>query len=129
MARGILLKSKVALSLATFTESSNQITNGTYDYIGAGVITLFARGSATGMQFSCFVNARLLARNQDVPFFGTSGALSTADHFVWSAGTLGGRVELYFFNNSAGTLTVDFIMLFDGAPFGELISRVAGRRR
>jgi len=129
MVRGIVIKSKLGLSLTTGTESANQVSGATYDYVEAGTLTLFAKGSATGMQFSCFVNARLMARNQDVPSFGTTGTMSTADNWVWSAGTLGGRVELYFNNPTGGTLTVDYLLVFDGVPFGGILSRLAGRRR
>lgn len=129
MVRGYTLRSQVGFSIAANAESANVISGATYDYIQAGTLTLFARGSATGLQFSCFVNAKLLVRNQDIPYFGTSGALSSSDHWCWSAGTLGGRVELYFRNTTAGALTVDYNLIFDGVPFGGIISQIARRNR
>lgn len=127
MVRGIVISSDSALSVAANAESTNRVRN-TYDYVTAGTLTLFAKSSATGIQFSCFVNGQLMARNQSLPFTGTAGTLDTSANWVWSAGTLGGRVELYFNNTTAGALTVDQLLVFDGVPFGGVLSRLAGRK-
>lgn len=117
----------VALSTA---DSTNQI-DPTYDYINAGTLHLYARGSVgaptTAVLANLFVSGIQICRRLPVPFFGTTGGLSTSDHLVCSARTLGGRVVLTFAAVSA-TPTVDFLLTFEGVPFGGALSRLFGRR-
>jgi len=123
---GIVIASASALSVAANAESTNQVAN-TYDYIGAGALICFAKASATGLQMSAFVNANLVARNIAIPFTGTAGTLDTSANMIWSANTLGGRVELYYRNTTGGALTVDFLLTYKGIPLGRGISRLLGR--
>lgn len=108
------------------TDSVNQVQN-TYDYIGAGRLFLYARGSTATVLANLFINGMQVCRRLPVIFFGTSGALDTSAHLITEVATLGGRVELTF-TTTTGTPTVDFLLTFDGTPFGGIISRFAGRR-
>lgn len=110
----VVIANGVALSLTTGVKSADQVT-GSYQYIGKGRIQLAARGSAaaaTGIRATVKVNGVALCDDQLVPFAGTAGALSTNDHIFVDQVVAGGRVELSFRNDSAGTLTVDYCLLF-----------------
>lgn len=110
----INVASGVALSLTTGLKSSDQIT-GRNQYVGKGRIQFVARGSAaaaTGIRATLNVGGVALMDDQLVPFAGTAGALSIKDHMVIDQSVAGGRVELFFRNDSAGTLTVDYLVLF-----------------
>lgn len=112
----------VALSTA---DSANQVQN-TYDYIGAGKLHLYARGSVATVLANLFINGTQVCRRLPVPFFGTTGGLDTSAHLVASVNTLGGRVELTF-TATTGTPTVDYMLCFEGIPLGRGISRLLGR--
>ena len=110
----INVSSGVALSLATGVKSSDQVT-GRHQYVQKGRIQLFARGSAaaaTGIRATLNVSGIALMDDQLVPYAGTTGALSVNDHGIIDQIIAGGRIELFFRNDSAGTLTVDFLVLF-----------------
>lgn len=110
----VVIANGVALSLATGVKSADQVT-GQYQYIDEGRIQLAARGSAaaaTGIRCTLKVGGITLCDDQLVPFAGTAGALSTNDHIFVDQQVAGGRVELFFRNDSAGTLTTDFALLF-----------------
>lgn len=110
----INVASGVALSLLTGAKSSDQVT-GRNQYVGKGRIQFFARGSAaaaTGIRATLNVGGVALMDDQLVPYAGTTGALSVNDHGIIDQAVSGGRVELFFRNDSAGTLTVDFLVLF-----------------
>ena len=47
-----------------------------------------------------------------IPYAGATGGLSVRDNMVIDQVVAGGRVELFFRNDSAGTLTVDYLLLF-----------------
>jgi len=128
MAMGIPIAADIALALST-TPTANLVQN-TYDYIGAGKLKLFAKGSAaaTPVLVDLFVNGIQIARRLAIPFSGTAGTLDTSANLVTDVNTLGGRVELVIVAES-GTPTVDFILTFEGVPLiGTAISRLLGRR-
>lgn len=110
----IVVASGVALSLTTGLKSSDQVT-GRNQYVGKGRIQVVARGSAaaaTGIRATINVGGVALIDDQLVPYAGTTGALSVNDHMVIDQVVAGGRVEAFFRNDSAGTLTVDYLILF-----------------
>jgi len=122
----VIVVSKMALSLTTGTTSADQVS-GTYQFVPKGMIKFYALGSATGLTFSLLNNGMSLANAQAIPFFGTTGALATSDHYIGGGGTLGGRVELTF-RATTGTPTVDYLLSYDAVPFAGAISRAFGRR-
>jgi len=110
----IVVASGVALSLTTGLKSADQVT-GRNQYVGKGKLQVAARGSAaaaTGIRMTVNVGGVALMDDQMVPFTGTTGALSIRDHMVIDQMVAGGRVEVLFRNDSAGTLTVDYVVLF-----------------
>jgi len=113
----VVVASGVATSLTTGLKTADQVT-GQYQYIGKGRIQLAARGSAaaaTGIRATLKVNGVSICDDLLVPFAGTTGALSTNDHMFVDQMIAGGRIELFFRNDSAGTLTVDYVLLFTPA--------------
>lgn len=110
----IVVASGTTLSLTTGTKSADQVT-GRNQYVGKGRIQLIARASAaaaTGIRATLNVGGVALMDDQLVPYAGTTGALSVRDHMVIDQVVAGGRVENFYRNDSAGTLTVDFLVLF-----------------
>jgi hypothetical protein len=110
----VVVASGVATSLTTGLKTADQIT-GQYQYVGKGRIQLAARGSAaaaTGIRVTLKCNGVSLVDDLLVPWAGTAGALSINDHMIIDQNIAGGRIELFFRNDSAGTLTVDFVCLF-----------------
>lgn len=110
----VVVAAGVATSLLTGAKTADQVT-GQYQYVQRGRIQLAARGSAaaaTGIRATLKVNGVSLCDDLLVPFAGTTGAMSTNDHIFVDQMIAGGRVELFFRNDSAGTLTVDFVVLF-----------------
>ncbi len=102
------------LSLTTGLKSADQVT-GRNQYVGKGRIQLCARASAaaaTGIRCTLSVGGVALIDDQYVTFAGATGGLSVRDHMIIDQLVAGGRVECTFRNDSAGTLTVDFIVLF-----------------
>lgn len=123
--QGIPIATVSALALST-TESSNQV-QATYDYIGAGTLFLYARGSDATVRVNLFVAGQQILRRSPTVFTGTAGALDTSAHLISMTKTLGGRVELTFVATT-GTPTVDAVLSFDSFPLGGGISRLFGRR-
>lgn len=110
----INVASGTTLSLTTGLKSADQVT-GRNQYIGKGRIQFVARASAaaaTGIRATLNVGGVALMEDQLVPFAGATGGLSIKDHMVIDQSVAGGRVELFFRNDSAGTLTVDYLVLF-----------------
>lgn len=110
----IVVASGVALSLTTGTKSADQVS-GRNQYVGKGKLQVCARGSAaaaTGIRCTVNVGGVALIDDQLVPYAGTAGALSVRDHMIVDQTVAGGRVECFFRNDSAGTLTVDYLILF-----------------
>jgi len=108
----IVIASGTATSTAANTKSADQVS-GTYQFIGRGKVTLVAKGSATGMNVQCLVGGVALANDVPIPYTGTAGSISVNDNIMVSQNTNGGRVEFYLRNTSAGTLTTDYLLLFD----------------
>jgi len=110
----VVVASGVATSLTTGLKTAD-LVSGQYQYVQKGRIQLAARGSAaaaTGIRASLSVGGVPLINDLLVPFAGTAGALSTNDHMILDQVVAGGRIELTFRNDSAGTLTVDYVLLF-----------------
>lgn len=110
----IVVASGTTLSLTTGLKSADQVT-GRNQYVGKGRIQFIARGSAaaaTGIRSTLNVGGVALIDDQAVPYAGTTGNLSVNDHMVLDQVVAGGRVECFFRNDSAGTLTVDYLILF-----------------
>jgi len=110
----IVIASGTTLSLATGVKSADVVT-GRNQYVGKGRLQLVARASAaaaTGIRVSLNVGGVSLMDDQMVPFAGTTGQLSSNDHMVIDQVVAGGRVELNFRNDSPGSLTVDYLLLF-----------------
>jgi len=110
----IVVASANTLSLTTGTKSADQVT-GRNQYVGKGRIQLVARASAaaaTGIRATLNVGGVPLIDDQYVNFAGATGGLSVKDHMMVDQAVAGGRCELFFRNDSAGTLTVDYLLLF-----------------
>lgn len=110
----IVVASGTTTSLTTGLKTSDLVT-GRNQYVGKGRIQLVAKASAaaaTGILATLNVGGVALIDDQMIPFAGTTGTLSTADNMVIDQVVAGGRVELFFRNNSAGTLTVDYAVYF-----------------
>lgn len=106
----VVVASGVALSLTTGLKSADQVS-GRNQYVGKGRLQLAARGSAaaaTGIRCTLNCGGVALMEDQLVTFAGTAGAISIRDHMLVDQIVAGGRVELFFRNDSAGTLTVDY---------------------
>ncbi|MEK9171059.1 MAG: hypothetical protein AAB789_01975 [Patescibacteria group bacterium] len=108
----IVIASGTATSVLTAVKTADQIS-GTYQFIGKGKVTLVARGSATGMNAQLLVGGVALVNDNAIPYTGTAGALSINDHVMCSQTMNGGRVEFYLRNTSGGTLTTDWLVLFE----------------
>jgi len=112
---------------ALTTASTANLVTSTYDYIGAGQLKLYARGSVATVLCDLFVQGVQILRRAPVVFFGATGGLDTSSHLVTSVPTLGGRVELYF-AASTGTPTVDYLLTYEGVPVvGRVLSKLFGR--
>jgi len=110
----IVVANGVALSLATGVKSAEQVS-GDNQYVGKGTIQFIAKASAaaaTGIRATLTVGSIPLINDALIPFAGTAGTMSVNDNMVLSQMVQGGRVGLTFRNDSAGTLTVDYSVLF-----------------
>jgi hypothetical protein len=105
----VVVASVMALSLTTGTTSADQVT-GTFQFVQKGQLSLYGLGSATGLKFTLLNNGQVIASNQAIPFFGTTGTLKKFDNQILTQAVNPGRLELYFINPTGGTLTVDFIL-------------------
>ncbi len=108
----ITIQSGTAISVTANTKSADQVT-GQYQHVGPGKFTLVVLGSATGMRVTCAVGGINLINDQSVPFTGTAGTIDVSAHVMTSQVLAGGRVELFLRNDSGGTLTTDFLLLFE----------------
>jgi len=110
----IVINSQTALSTAANTKSSD-LVSGTYQFIGKGVVTLAAKGSATGMNVTLLVGGVALVNDQPIPYTGTAGTISVRDNVIAEQLMQGGRVELYLRNTTGGALTTDVLVGFTPA--------------
>lgn len=110
----IVVGTGVALSLTTGAKSAEQIS-GDNQYVGRGRIQLVAKASAaaaTGIRCTLTVGGIPLINDQLIPYAGSAGTMSVNDNMVLDQMVAGGRVGLTFRNDSAGTLTTDWKVLF-----------------
>jgi len=110
----IVVASQNTLSLTTGTKSAEQVS-GDNQYVGRGRIQLVCKASAaaiTGIRATLTVGGIPLVNDQYIPFAGTTGTLSVNDNMLLDQMVGGGRVGLTFRNDSAGTLTVDYVLMF-----------------
>jgi hypothetical protein len=110
----IVVASGTTLSLLTGVKTADQVT-GRNQYVGKGRLQVIARESAAaalGIRCTVNVGGIALIDDQMIPYAGTTGALSVRDHMLVDQIVAGGRVECFFRNDSAGTLTVDYLLLF-----------------
>lgn len=113
----LVVASGTTLSLLTGVKSADQVL-GTNQYQNRGRIQLFCKASAaaaTGIRVTLKVAGVPLVDDQLIPFAGATGLLSVNDNGIIDQNVAGGRVELTFRNDSAGTLTVDYLCLY--TPF------------
>jgi hypothetical protein len=110
----IVVASGNTLSLTAGTKSADQVT-GRNQYVGKGRIQVIARESAAaalGVRCTVNVGGVALIDDQMIPYAGATGGLSVRDHMIIDQIVAGGRVEAFFRNDSAGTLTVDYMIVF-----------------
>lgn len=110
----IVVSSGTTLSIATGVKSAEQVS-GDNQYVQRGRIQFIVKASAaaaTGIRATLTVGGIPLVNDQLVPFSGTTGTLSINDNMMIDQMVAGGRVGLTFRNDSAGTLTVDHLLLF-----------------
>lgn len=90
------------------------LVSGTYQFIGRGKLTLFAKASALGINAQLMVAGTPLINDNLVTYYGTAGTMSTNDNLVASQMVQGGRVEFYLRNTTAtaGT-TCDYMIMFE----------------
>jgi len=105
----IKIASGTTTSTAANTKSADLVT-GTYQFTPSdGELVVYARGSATGINITLTVNGTQLINDLPVEFFGTTGALTKADHEIASFSVpAGSRVEFYLRNTTGGALTTDY---------------------
>jgi hypothetical protein len=108
----VVVATGMTVSTLTTVKTAN-LVSGTYEFIGKGKLTLAARGSAAGMYATLTVGGVSIVNDQNLPYIGTTGGLSVNDHIVCSQTVNGGRIEFYLRNSTGGTLTTDYILLFD----------------
>lgn len=110
----IVVASGTTLSLTTGAKSA-ELVSGDNQFVGRGRIQLFAKAStaaATGIRATLSVGGINLINDQLVPYGGATGSLSVNDNGIVDQAVAGGRIGLSFRNDSAGTLTVDYLVLF-----------------
>ena len=110
----IVVASGVTLSLTAGTKSADLVT-GRNQYVGKGRLQLFAvesAAAATGIRATVNVGGVALVDDQMVPYAAATGSLDSNAHAIVDQVVSGGRVELLFRNDSAGTLTVDYLLTF-----------------
>lgn len=105
----VVVVSKMAFSVAAGATSADQVT-GTYQFVPKGIVKLYGLGSATGLTFTLLNNGQVIASNQAVPWFGTTGTMSKLNNEILTQAVAPGRLELYFSNPSGGALTIDYIL-------------------
>ncbi len=110
----IIVASANTLSLTAGSKSAEQVT-GDNQYVNRGKLQLVCKASAaaaTGIRVSLTCAGISLANDQMVSYAGTTGSLSVRDNMIVDQNVQGGRVSLSFRNDSAGTLTIDYLLLF-----------------
>jgi hypothetical protein len=93
------------------TKTAN-LSTGTFQIVPAGtVVTLYAKGSATGINATLLVGGIPLINDQPVVNIGTAGTINRLNDMQTSVKTGGGFIELYLRNTTAtaGT-TCDYLL-------------------
>lgn len=108
---GYPIASGTTLSLTTYLRSANLIT-GRHQFLPKGTITVIGRGSATGMKCTLNVGGVTVIDLMEIPYFGATGTLDASVHIIANQSIAGGVAEFFLFNDSAGTLTTDYLILF-----------------
>lgn len=107
--------SGTATSVAANSDSADLAT-GTYQFLRSrGVLTLYAKPSATGMKASLKIDGFPIIDRQSISNFGATGGLDigpNSANMIDSVVVNGGRVELTFTNTTGGALTVDYAVKF-----------------
>jgi hypothetical protein len=88
------------------------LATGTYTIVPKGtVVTLYAKGSATGINATLLVGGIPLINDQPLVGIGTAGTINRLNDAIVSVKTNGGKIELYLRNTTAtaGT-TCDYIV-------------------
>lgn len=106
---GLIVGMGSALSTPANTTTADQIS-GTYQNVGKGVVSFWAKASATGMYATLLVGGVALLQDKPIPFTGTSGTLSKVDNLIGSQMFGGGRIELYLRNSTGAALTTDYVV-------------------
>lgn len=108
---GVVIATGTATSVAANTKSADQVS-GTYQFLPFDAeVTVYARGSATGLNVQLFADGTALMNDLAIPYTGTAGALSQIDHEIASFPlSAGSRIEFYLRNTTAGSLTCDFLI-------------------
>lgn len=110
----LLVASGLTYSLTTGLKSAD-LVSGRNQYVGKGRLQLVAKASAaaaTGIRVTLNCGGVAIADDLPVPFAGTTGSLSVNDNVVVDQVVAGGRVEMFLRNDSGGTLTTDYQLLF-----------------
>jgi hypothetical protein len=109
---GVVIAAGTAVSVSANAKSADQVS-GTYQFLPFDAeIYVIARGSATGMNIQLFADGTALMNDQAIPFTGTAGAISQADHMISSFPlAAGSRVEFYLRNTTGGSLTTDYLVI------------------
>ncbi len=108
----VVIASAGTFSVAANTKSADQV-DGQYQNIGPGKVSLFAFSSADGLNTTLNVGGISVCDDKEIPFFGTTGSMDVSAHVIASQQTVGGRVELFYRNTTAGALTVDYLLLYE----------------
>ena len=112
---GIILVNGTALTVAANATSAEQVQTSTYQFVPfPGRAFLAARSSATGINIQLAAAGQTLCNNQPTCYTGTAGAISQIDHQVVDFPVEeGSRIELRFQNSTAGSLTIDFLLMLE----------------
>lgn len=102
--------SATGTSLVLNSKSTDQLSGTDIQFMPFdGIVSLWARGSADGMNLTLTLGADVAVNDQELPYFGTTGGLSQEDHLIESVRVAAGsKLALSFRNTTGGTLTVDW---------------------
>lgn len=92
---------------------TTDLVNGTYQTVGPGTVTLYAKGSASGINATLMVGGVPLINDQPIIFYGTAGTMDKMANMVVGQPIRGGKIELFLRNTTAtaGT-TCDYLVEF-----------------
>ena len=108
---GLVVASAMTLSLTANTTSAEQVS-GNLEFLGKGILRLYAKASAIGVNAQFKIQGMPVVDNMQIPMTGTTGTLSRQDNMLAETPINGGRCSLKFQNTTGGNLTVDYIVDF-----------------